>query len=235
MYRVAVVEDQINESDTLVLYLKKYADETDLKINIRTFRDGDEFLDETGPFDVIFLDIEMKRLDGLNTARKIRETDEHAVIVFVTKLANMALEGYSVEAADFIVKPVFYNGFAMRMSRIVRHLDLKKEHFITIKSGSTSSFINIMDIDYIEAKDRKVFVTLHSHKVIISTDPLYTFEEKLADHGFFPPHMAFLVNLSYVHSININTITVNGMQIPVSKHRRKEFMKALVEYRGACL
>ncbi|MGM9942426.1 MAG: LytR/AlgR family response regulator transcription factor [Bulleidia sp.] len=235
MYRAAVVEDQIAEAQILVSLLKKYVQENQMDMNISLYQDGDEFLDETGPFDIVFLDIEMKRVDGLRTARTIRMNDDHAVIVFVTKMVNLALEGYSVDAADFIIKPVVYESFAMRMNRIMRRLKHRHQICIELKTGSTSSFVNIHDIDYIEARDRKVSVHLQNHNEIQASEPLYALEAKLISHGFYRPHIAFLVNLAHVRSVSTNTVMVNDTPVPVSKHRRKEFMKVLTEFRSSHL
>ena len=234
MYNIAIVEDEKNEAEKLGSFLKNYLEQNSLSASIYNFKDGDEIIEEETNFDIILLDIEMKRMDGITAARKIREKDEHVIIVFITRMVNMALEGYSVDAADFIIKPLNYLNFKTRLDRIFRKLSLTKERFIEVKNGQHKHYININDIDYIEAANKKVTI-YQTGSSISTTEPLYILEEKLLDEGFYKPHNSYLINLNHVKSLNQSEVTLKTRNIPISKHRRKDFLNALTAFKGNIL
>ena len=125
MIRVAVVDDEKVCTDTLTEYLKRYEKQTGEKIAVSAFNQSIDFVSDYRPeYDVIFLDIEMPLLNGLQSAKKIRAMDDVVCIVFVTNMAQYAIKGYEVQAFDFVVKPIKYDAFRLKMKKIV---DLVKE------------------------------------------------------------------------------------------------------------
>ena len=235
MYRIAIVEDEKNDAEKLNNSLKQYLEKNNISASIHNYSDGDEIIEEETNFDIILLDIEMKRMDGIQAAHKIRQKDEHVIIVFITRMINMALEGYSVDAADFLIKPLNPLNFETRMDRIFKKLALNKDRFIEVKNGQHKQYININDIDYIEAANKKVTMNLIDGNKINTTEPLYVLEEKLLKEGFYKPHNSYLVNLNQVKSLNNTDIKLKTDTIPLSKHRRKDFLNALTAFKGNIL
>ena len=235
MYRIAIVEDERNDAEKLNNSLKQYLEKNNISASIHNYSDGDEIIEEETNFDIILLDIEMKRMDGIQAAHKIRQKDEHVIIVFITRMINMALEGYSVDAADFLIKPLNPLNFETRMDRIFKKLALNKDRFIEVKNGQHKQYININDIDYIEAANKKVTLNLIDGNKINTTEPLYVLEEKLLKEGFYKPHNSYLVNLNQVKSLNNTDIKLKTDTIPLSKHRRKDFLNALTAFKGNIL
>lgn len=235
MYRIAIVEDEKNDAEKLNNSLKQYLEKNNISASIHNYSDGDEIIEEETNFDIILLDIEMKRMDGIQAAHKIRQKDEHVIIVFITRMINMALEGYSVDAADFLIKPLNPLNFETRMDRIFKKLALNKDRFIEVKNGQHKQYININDIDYIEAANKKVTLNLIDGNKINTTEPLYVLEEKLLKEGFYKPHNSYLVNLNQVKSLNNTDIKLKTDTIPLSKHRRKDFLNALTAFKGNIL
>lgn len=116
MYHIAIVEDELEFSMQLQKYLRQYQQENGVEFKISVFRDGTEILKDYKPeYDAIFMDIEMPVINGMDAAEKIREMDEEVVIMFITNMAQYALFGYSVGALDFVMKPVNYYTFAMKV------------------------------------------------------------------------------------------------------------------------
>ena len=109
MIRLAIVEDEEVYVNTLMDYLKKFQSETEYEIETVWFRDGCDITDGyKGDYDVILMDIQMKFMDGMSAAQKIREMDTEVVIVFITNMTDYAIRGYEVGAMDYIVKPITY-------------------------------------------------------------------------------------------------------------------------------
>ena len=111
-YSIAVVEDNPQFNEKLKQYLEKFSKENQVEFNIFSFTDGDEITsDYEAKYDIIFLDVEMKRLDGMTAAQKIREFDSDVIIIFITNMAQYAIGGYSVGALSFLLKPLPYFAF----------------------------------------------------------------------------------------------------------------------------
>ena len=120
MYQIAVVEDSSQESTSLISLLVKYEKENNLNFKIDLFQNGFLFLDEFEPnYDLIFMDIAMPGINGIDVSKKIREADEQVPLVFVTSLTQYALQGYKVGAIDYLVKPVTYDHLKITLSRVL--------------------------------------------------------------------------------------------------------------------
>lgn len=236
MIRIAIVEDEAADQKKLQDMVKKYLTEKNLKAELFLFSDGTEFLDGyPQKLDIAFLDIELKQMDGIRAAHKVREFDDRVQLLFVTNMVQFALEGYAVDAADFIVKPISYRTFAPRMDKILKKLEHTRTRFLLVKQGKETVCYRIQDITYVESLNKKTIIHRKEEAPIYCTEPLYVLEKKLEPEPFFRCHNAFLVNLDYIQSLNADSVTVQENRIPVSKHRKKDFMNALANYRGRML
>ena len=105
--KIAIVEDQKIEQERLTHYIQEYCQTAHLPVEVVCFNDGLDITSDYQPqFDVIYLDVEMEIMDGMTTAQKIRQVDKEVLIVFVTNHSQVAIQGYSVEATDFLLKPL---------------------------------------------------------------------------------------------------------------------------------
>ena len=134
MIHVAIVEDDAQASALLQDYLKKYSEETGNGFQVSVFKDALSFLDGYVPeYQLIFMDIKMPGIDGMEAARRLRALDDSVQLIFVTNMAQYAIKGYEVRAMDFIIKPVEYSSFFMKMKRVMRYIDRNATGQITIK------------------------------------------------------------------------------------------------------
>ena len=114
MIRIAVVEDEKESQEQLVSYISRYEKESEKKFEVTVFSDGMDIVENYDPvWDIIFMDIRMKHLDGMQAAEKIRKYDPAVVLIFITTMAQYAIRGYEVDALDFVLKPVAYAQFSM--------------------------------------------------------------------------------------------------------------------------
>ena len=233
--RICIVED--DERDALILQqaLDRFADENDASIDAIVLRDGAEIVDNYPPdLDIVFLDIEMDGLDGLSAARAIRARDEEVIIFFVTNMIQFALEGYTVNATAYIVKPLRCPLFSAHMARAVQAIEHRKEHFVTLRSGREQVFVNSNKIMYVETSQKRSLVHTDANSIFCS-EALQAIEKKLDSGQFFRVHASFLVNLAYVDTVTPKDVIVRGTAIPISKHRKRFFMKVLADYKGRFL
>ena len=118
-WSIAVVEDTLETRNQIVSFIERFEQETNESFLVHTFQDGDEIIDEYVPkYDIIFLDIEMKRLDGMKTAEKIRALDKDVILIFITNMSNYAVKGYQVDALSFLLKPLPYFAFSVELKKV---------------------------------------------------------------------------------------------------------------------
>ncbi len=235
MLRAAIVEDERAEREKLRSYLKRFGNEQKLEIHVEEFTDGIQLVDEYAHnFDVIFLDIEMQRMNGMETARAIRAKDADVLLLFVTNLAQYAIEGYEVEAVDFMVKPVHYETFVPRMEKVLKKLNLKTGHLLPFRMGKSTVYLNAWDILYAETMNKKTLLHTATEDLPCS-ETMNELQEKLEECGFYRCHNAFLVNMNAIDRMDSCVVIVRGVEIPVSKYRRKEFKQAVARYQGMLL
>ncbi|MCD7819767.1 MAG: LytTR family DNA-binding domain-containing protein [Lachnospiraceae bacterium] len=234
--RIAIVEDEEAERSRLKEYADNYFQKKGYETEYFFFEDG-MYLLENYPkkLDLLFLDIEMKHLDGIRTAHAVRQFDEQVQLLFVTRMIQYSLEGYAVDAADFLVKPIRYPVFCSCLDRVVRRIEVNTPRFLTIKHGRQEICCPIQQITYIEAIRKQTIIHRKSQENIISSETLASLESRLSQEPFFRCHKSCLVNLNHIQNISPTDVTVDGQTVPVSKYRKKEFMHMLANYRGSML
>jgi len=151
MIKIAIVEDNDNHAEILKSYIERYGDEHNEQFVIERFNNGMQFISEySATFDIVFMDIEMPVFDGISTARKLREFDDDVCLIFVTNLAKYALVGYEVSAMDYIVKPVKYFNFAMKLEKAVKLRRSKHTGWLMLKIDESVKKISFNEILFVE-------------------------------------------------------------------------------------
>lgn len=129
MFKIAIIEDDENYAKLLEQHINTFAQSSDTRFRVSVFQSGISFFYKTSElFNIIFLDIEMPTLNGIETAKKIRETDSNVTIIFVTNMAKYAISGYEVDAMDFMVKPIDYFNFKVKFEKAI-NIQSKKKQF----------------------------------------------------------------------------------------------------------
>lgn len=226
MIRIAIVEDSAFDRQVLRDCLREYVQETGTELQVTEYTGGQAFLEQdAGQKDLVFMDIMMEGMDGLTTARLLRRRDDRVLLVFVTSMVQYAVQGYSVDAMDFIVKPVTYTGVKLCMDRAVRRLnDLSPLRLCFTNREGTHS-VDASEVCYIESLEHKIVV--HTTQGKIQSDMSLAAAEKMVKSmPFFRCHVSYLVNLRYVDRVSGNDVWVNGDRLAVSRYRRKEFIEA---------
>lgn len=240
MLNVAVVDDEVVECETLKKHLEAYASNKSVDFAIDFYSDSLEFVESfTNRYDVVFLDIEMPHLDGLELAHKIRERDEEVSIVFITKMKQYVIRGYEVDADDFIIKPVTYEDFSIKLDRVTKKA-LNKKNVLKIKINDNGiiKFVPLVDIRYVEVMSHKL--TFHAtDKSYESRGSLSKIEPYFLEHGFAKCNNYCLVNFRFVAGIEGYSLSVSKGKnkkdcdtLSVSHMRKKEFMGLLNKYLG---
>lgn len=133
MIEIAMVEDEAEAADLLRSYIDRYSKENEKMFAVTRYDSAIAFLTDYKPkFDLIFMDIELPDLNGMEASRKLREIDRTTALIFVTNMAQFAIKGYEVEALDFVVKPVSYYNFALKMQKAIDRIESNREREIHI-------------------------------------------------------------------------------------------------------
>jgi len=224
---IAIVEDQKKDADVLREYLLRYASEAGESIEIECFSSGVHFLDPyTAKYDLIFMDIEMPSMNGMTAARKLRELDQQVKLIFVTNMAKYAIQGYSVGAIDYILKPVLYFDIKMRMERLREILGYSEAAITLPVQGGVKKF-RPRDIYYVESLSHSItfHTTTGDH---LARRSMNEWERELKGLGFFRCSTSYIVNLRYVQEVKGNSVFVRDVELQIARARKKDFLSALM-------
>ena len=234
MIRIAIVEDEDSYVQVLTGYLKQYETEHSLSFQISVFHDGlDIVSDYKADYDIILIDIQMKHLDGMTTAEKIRKLDEDVSFIFITSTVSFAVQGYLVDALGYVVKPVSYLAFSQILGKAIKKVTQKQQkNYLTIEVEGGQMRLDIGQIYYIESQRHHVLI--HTEKGdFLTTGPLKKIEALLNEKGFSKCHNAYLIHLMHVTGIvQNNVILSDSTTLPVSRAKKKAFLEALTDYMG---
>lgn len=232
MIRIAIVEDDINCQNQLVRYIQRYTEDTGRETDIRLFNDGDMIIDNyAGNYDIIFFDIEMKRMNGMESARVIRKLDENVIIIFITNMAQYAIQGYEVFALDYVLKPIEYFAFSQEMDKAISRLKISEGYYLTIVQDQGIVRLDTREIKYMETQGHHILV--HTEKKTYSfRETMKATAKKMQGKHFVQCNSGYLVNLRHVECVRQNIVVVGGDELQISRPRRKEFMEALTNYLG---
>ena len=226
IFKIAIIEDESEASDLLLSMIHKYeAENSQNHFEVCQFSSASSFLFDFQPsFDLIFLDIQMPGINGMEAAKLIREKDNKVLIVFVTNMAQYAVEGYSVRAYDFLLKPINYARFSMKFERICHELSHQNnDAYLTITNKRIVQRIRVNDILYIEVSNHDLIVHLSDEKIVYR-GTMKEVEQNLEGMGFSRCSNSFLVHLKYVRGLKGDNVVVGEETLRISQTKRSSFL-----------
>ena len=232
MIHIAIVEDDSEVRNQLVEYVHRYERQFGKMFEQTVFEDGDEIVsDYRAVYDIILLDIQMRRMDGMAAAEAIRKVDKDVILIFITNMAQFAIRGYAVDALDYVLKPVPYFAFSRQLQKAVERLRKRQKTFLTVPIDEGLRRIDVSTIYYLESEGHYVhFYTENGD--LLTSGSLKSYEEKLANKPFARCNSGYLVNLAQVMEVRQNTAQVGPYELQISRPKKKAFLEALTDYIG---
>ena len=233
MVNIAVCDDEKCMSEKLKKMTEDFFRKKNTDIFVVEYSSGEELLKSNERIDILFLDIGMQGMDGIETAVRLRENGYNGFLVFITVLKEMVFQSFEVQPFDYLVKPVQEEYFEKTMERLFLSMQGKlspEKANLLVRKGCESNIISFQDIICCEIIDRKVYLYLASGVVTSYYDRIENLEKKL-DGRFFRCHRSYLINLNHLKSYRNNTAYMaDGKEIPVSRLRSKEFSNVILQY-----
>jgi len=230
MLNIVIVEDDISQAKSLEEYIKKLLSNENIKYSITHFDSAQKLINSYHlDINLIFMDINLPDIDGMTAAKVIREKDAFVMIIFVTSLAQYAINGYEVGAFDFILKPISYYNFALKFKRALKNINNKEEKFLLITNKNSKRKIEISRIMYIEVIKHTLLYHLEDENISVSGS-LKNAQKELEGFPFVLCNQCYLVNLKYVKKIVDYTVFVGTDKLFISHPKKKEFINSLNLY-----
>ena len=236
MLRIAICDDEQFYREKIRMLLERYFEKSDLQYELAAFASGEDFLkarENRVKYDIVFMDISMEELDGMQTAQQIRAFHSDTEIVFVTAFLDYALEGYKVNAIRYILKDTLDGAVVESMDAILQKRKAAQVKFSFMEGERKLYTENIL---YVESRKHKsVFFYMETEIVTYQIyEKLDSIEEKLSGCGFLRIHKSYLVNLKHIRKIsNYVAVLSTGEELPVPRLRYQAVKETFVEYKGA--
>ena len=228
MLRIAICDDIPEYLTQIKSIIEQWKPKPDT-FAAEVFEDGDSLIaaHTCRPFDIILLDVIMPLLNGMKTAREIRQLDKSVKIVFLTSSPEFAVESYTVKANNYLLKPINPNALLCCLDELYADI-ISQARSITVRSTAAVHRVELLDIEYIEAQNKHILFFLSNGSMIDSIDPMYSFEDKLLlSDGFFKCHRSYIVNIYQIDTYTAKEIKMrSGCRIPISRNCHREFETA---------
>lgn len=230
--QIAILDDTLTDRKSLCTMIKQYFEERSLPVVISEYAQGEELLldgKEKG-FDLIFLDIVMDGKNGMQIAHEMREQGYKGYIIFITSSKEFAIEGYQVQALNYLVKPTTYEAVEQALSVCEQELRNMQE-YIEVKEGRLMVKILLKDIQYTDYYNH--YIQIHTkHHVYRTYLSFADFSKLLAGHmQFVSCYRNMIVNMDYVNTMDHQDFILHdGCHIPIAKAKRQEVRQQYADY-----
>jgi DNA-binding LytR/AlgR family response regulator len=240
LYKIAICDDEEKERNGIHDYLTRFSIGADVEFTANHFSSGEELVrrykSEQSSFDIIFLDIEMKELNGIQTAEKIRVIpDRNVLIIFITSYPEYMQDSFDVQASQYLSKPLSYELFEEKLKKVISYLDELETNITVMSPKDGNVILHLDDIICFETDKSK---TLKSNLLVTTTNgellvkgKISDLENQLQDKYFVTLHRSVLANMKYIKRFATDTVEfTNGKIVELSRRKVTEVKEAFSKY-----
>lgn len=232
MINIGICDDELQYRLKIKEAIKEILGSYHINYNIHEFSSGEELLNNYPKnLDILIMDIQMKIINGMDTARRIREFDQDIEIIFMTSFSEFMQDGYEVRAYRYILKPISEKKISKNILPCINEIMKKRNNYLTINVKNYLDRIKIDSIIYIETDRPNILIYTHDNMYTAKMS-ISKIEKSLSEYGFFRCHNSYIINLKLAESMNSNTVIVSGKEIPISKYRVKGLKLAITNMLG---
>lgn len=223
MRKIAICDDSKLDRQLLKVVIQTYFENNEEEFKIFEYGLGDNLLDDI-EVELLFLDIIM---NGMKIARKLRDIQFKAPIIFLTAHADYAVESYEVYAAGYLLKPYDTNKLTLLLDEVLQRSVQKR---IAVKVKKQHRYLEINDIMYVESDKHVLNIHLKDSRVIQTTEKLSELKKTINSKRFIRCHQSYLVNMDYIKDAKTDFILSNDIRIPIRVRGRKEIIERYHKY-----
>ncbi len=231
MYRIHMVEDEDAAAGNLRALLLRYASERGLDFSISRDSSALPFMERKASYDLVFLDIQMPGINGMEAAEALRQHDQTTPIVFVTNLAQYAVKGYEVNALDFVVKPVTYGSLAMCMDRALRMADRNRTANIVIQSREGAHILPLDELVCVEVRDHDLVYRMMDGTEVHTRGSLSKVAKELTGRPLVKISQSCIANMALIRLVRQDGLVMaDGSTLWFSRAGKKPAMERITDY-----
>lgn len=222
MIVIGICDSEQTVRSLLASYVERYRQETNTEIQLLSYSTGEKlYKNYLVDMDLIFLEIPLRRMNGLKIAEHLRKYDERVRIVFLTTVLTYVLEAYDVGASNYLLKPLSYGKFCRELARIYAGKKEREQRSFLEQSRHALHKIYFHEVRYIETSGKSTLI--HTEKGSIpGSRQMKQYEELFSGTTLIRCHAGYIVNLRYFESLEETELTLtDGARIPVSRSRRR--------------
>ncbi len=229
-YKIVICDDEQNQIEHIASIVTSWSAHEGHHCEIRTFASAEAFLfeyEEDKAYDILLLDVEMKNMNGIELAKRIRKDNSRAEIIFITSHFEFVGEGYEVDALHYLIKPIFEDKLTQVLNKAAEKLSVEPPAVVISCEGET---IKLYESDILYVESLLHYVVIHTKdKEYKIKESISSFEEKLSD-DFYRIHRSYVVSLKNITRISRTSVNIGKSELPLSRGKYDDINRAFIEH-----
>lgn len=229
-YRIAICDDEQNQIEYITSIVTSWSNHKGHSCEIRTFASAEAFLfeyEEDKAYDILLLDVEMKSMNGIELAKRIRKDNNRAEIIFITSHFEFVGEGYEVDALHYLIKPISVEKLTQVLTKAAEKLSVEPPSVVISCEGETVKLYE-SDILYVESFLHYIVIHTKDNEYKIKEN-ISVFENKVSD-VFYRIHRSYLVSLKHITRISRTSVNIGNTELPLSRGKYDDINRAFIQH-----
>lgn len=229
-YRIAICDDEQNQIEYITSIVASWSAHEGHGCEIRTFASAEAFLfeyEEDKAYDILLLDVEMKNMNGIELAKRIRKDNNRAEIIFITSHFEFVGEGYEVDALHYLIKPISVEKLTQVLTKAAEKLSVEPPSVVISCEGETVKLYE-SDILYVESFLHYIVIHTKDNEYKIKEN-MSVFEKRVSD-DFYRIHRSYLVSLKHITRISRTSVNIGNTELPLSRGKYDDINRAFIQH-----